>query len=107
MPRIKLTPAGAGAWTVIVFPSDEERSVTTAEPIFTVLPFAANPLLPIVITSPADSSEFGYRSIMDTALFFGGVTISRTKSLLTSADVTQSWYYCFGKLGSALMSRIC
>ena len=49
---MKLSPAGAGAWSVSVRPSAEGMPVTTAEPIVTVLAVGLKPLPRIVTTSP-------------------------------------------------------
>jgi|HubBroStandDraft_2_1064218.scaffolds.fasta_scaffold29807_4 hypothetical protein len=94
MPRIRLSPEGAGAWNVIVLPSAEEMSFTTAEPIFTVLPVDVKPLPRTVIVLPAETRQFGYISEIETGLGFGAATVNRTGLLLTPnpSAVTEIWY---------------
>ena len=80
---MKLSPAGAGAWNVIVLPSGEEMSVTRAELIFTVFPVGVKPLPRTVIVSPAETRLVGYISRIETGWDFGAVTVTGTELLLT------------------------
>ena len=67
-PLIKLMPVGCGARKLMVLPSAEAISLTTASPILTRLPLPTNLLPRTVITLPAETKAAGYMSAIETGV---------------------------------------